>query len=85
MKTETGVMIMKNGKAWGITYGEGFFTHYGWVDPESAEIHNPKFCKKPTDVTWNSSHHTKELETGRLVHVRRTTTVEILGEEGDNV
>ena len=80
MKTETGVMIMKNGKAWGITYEDGHSTSYGWMDPESAPIHDPKYCKEPTAVTWKGSHHMKELETGKVVHVRRTTSVEILGE-----
>ena len=84
MKTETGVMIMKNGKAWGITYEDGYSTSYGWMDAESAPIHDPKYCKVPTDVTWQGSHYTEELETGKLVHVRRTTTVEILQENDES-
>lgn len=80
MKTEKGVMIMKGGKAWGKTYDDGHSTSYGWLDAESAPIHDPKYCTQPTDVTWKGSHYTGELETGKIVHVERTTTVRILEE-----
>ena len=79
MKVECGVMVMKNGKAWGKTYEDGHSTSYGWVDPESAPIHNPKYCTKPTDVTWSGSHYLNELETGKLVEVERVTEVRVLG------
>ena len=75
MKIERGVMVMKNGKAWGILYEDGHSTSYGWIDPESAPIHDPRFCTKPTDVTWHNSHYTKELLTGELVMVERRTEV----------
>jgi hypothetical protein len=78
MKVETGVMIMKDGKAWGVTYEDGQSTAYGWVAPEVAPIRDPKYCKKPTDATWRDSPYTRELETGKVVHVRRTTTVEVI-------
>ena len=69
---------MKNGLAWGKTYEDGHSTVYGWMNPESAPIHNPEFCTKPTDVTWNGSHYTDELSTAKLVHVeRRTVVVEV--------
>lgn len=77
MKTETGVMVMRGGKAWGVEYADGHVTAYGWIDPEAAPIHDPRFCKKPTDVTWKGSPWTEELLTGKLVHVTRTTTVTI--------
>lgn len=79
MKVERGVMAMKDGKAWGKTYEDGRFTYYGWMEPEDAPIHNPKFCKKPTDVTWEGSHYVDELKTGELVEVERVTEVKILG------
>ena len=77
MKTETGVMVMKNGKGWGIIYEDGRSTSYGWMNPEDAPIHNPEYCTKTTDVTYDGSHHTEELLTGNLVSVERTTTVTI--------
>lgn len=75
MKIERGVMVMKDGKAWGITYEDGHSTSYGWMAPEDAPIHDPRYCKKPTDVTWKDSYLTKELETGELVFVERRTEV----------
>lgn len=75
MKIETGVMVMKNGKAWGVEYADGHSTSYGWIATEDAPIHNPEFCKKTTDVTYKDSHYTKELLTAEVVHVERRTEV----------
>jgi hypothetical protein len=77
MKEESGVMVMKDGKAWGVTYEDGQSTSYGWIEPESAPIHNPKFCKKTTDVTYRGSYLIDELKTGKLVKVKRITTIEL--------
>lgn len=81
MKTETGVMVMKDGKGWGMVsggggHGEGRID--GWVDPEDAIIHDPQFCTQPTDVTYPGSFDIRELSTAKLVKVVRKTTVEIL-------
>ncbi len=78
MKTETGVMVMKGGKAWGVVYEDGHSTSHDWMDPESAPIRDPRFCKKPTDVTYAGSPDVAELSTARLVCVKRTTIVTIL-------
>jgi len=78
VRIEKGVMVMKNGKAWGKTYADGQATEYGWMDAESAPIHDPKYCKKPTDVTCNGSPYTKELATGEIVSVERRTEVIVL-------
>lgn len=75
MKVETGVMVMKDGKAWGIAYQDGRSTDYGWIAPEDAKIHNPQFCKQPTDVTWPGSPYVSELASATLVAVTRTTNV----------
>lgn len=75
MKVERGVMVMKGGKAWGVIYEDGRSTEYGWMAPEDAPIHDPKYCKKPTDVTYQGSHHIPELKKGQLVHVERRTEV----------
>jgi hypothetical protein len=85
MKVERGVMIMKNGKAWGITYADGHETSYGWMAPEDAPIHNPQVCKKPTGVTWRGSPYIGELITGTLVAVERRTEVVILPNEPGEV
>lgn len=75
MKIETGVMVMKDGKAWGFTYEAGRSTSYGWMAPEDAPIHNPEFCRRPEDVTYRDSRYVAELRTGKLVHVERRTEV----------
>ena len=75
MKIEKGVMVMKDGKAWGITYEDGRSTAYGWIAPEDAPIHNPEFCKNPEDVTYKNSYLIPELRTGKLVFVERRTEV----------
>jgi len=77
-KTETGVMVMKDGKAWGTTYEDGYSTSYGWMNPSDAPIHDPKYCTETTDVTYENSPHIKELRTGKLVMVERKTTVVII-------
>ena len=79
MKIETGVMVMKNGKAWGVEYDDGHSTSYGWIAPENAPIHNPEFCSHPTDVTYKGSPYTKELSAAELVYVERRTEVVIKG------
>jgi len=78
MKIETGVMVMKNGKAWGITHEDGHSTSYGWMEPESAPISDPRYCNKPTDVTYRNSPYIQELSTAKIVKVERTTTVRII-------
>lgn len=78
-KVEEGVMVMKDGKGWGVftDYDDGHSTSYGWVDPECAIIVDPEFCIEPSDITWENSHYEKELKTGKVVRVRRTTEVEV--------
>jgi hypothetical protein len=75
MKIETGVMIMKDGKGWGLSFEDGHCTCYGWVDVESADIHNPEFLKRPEDATWKGSHEVAELRKGVIVPVQRLTKV----------
>lgn len=75
MKIETGVMVMKNGKAWGVEYSDGRSTSYGWIAPENAPIHSPKHCKGPLDVTYPGSPYIRELSTAKLVSVERRTEV----------
>ena len=77
-KTETGVMVMKDGKAWGTSYEDGYSTSYGWINPAEAEIHEPESCTKTTDVTYENSPYIEELRTGKLVMVERKTVVRIM-------
>ena len=79
MKIEEGVMVVKNGKAWGCTYEDGQSFADGWVRIEDAPIHHPDFCTKVTDVTYSTSNQVGEIKTGKLVKVVRRTEV-IIGE-----
>ena len=81
-KIEEGVMVMKDGKAWGIEYEDGQVTSWGWINPSDtrAKIHDPRYCKSPTDVTFRGSYLEPELRTGKLAKVVRKTTVKVIGE-----
>jgi len=74
-KIEYGIMIMKNSKAWGVDSGDGQGKNEGWVNPCDAKIYDPRFVKKPTDVTYKGSFVTKELEVSELVQVQRQIKV----------
>jgi hypothetical protein len=76
MKIETGVMIVKDDMAWGITYEDGGVTCHGWMPMEDAPIHNPEFCRKPSDATYAGSHDLPEISKGKIVPVTRITVVE---------
>lgn len=77
MKIERGVMLVKDGMGWGVVYEDGRSTSYGWMPIESAPIHDPQFCKKPSDVTYSGDHNLPEIRKGKLIHVIRRTTVEL--------
>ena len=79
-KTERGVMLMKDLKAWGVVYEDGRSHEEGWVEPVNAEIYDPKYCKKPSDLTYKNSPYIAELNSGTFAYVERKTTVKICGE-----
>jgi len=76
-KTERGVMIMHEGKAWGLVYNDGKSTSYGWLRPEDAGLYDAASCKNPTDITYQGSPYFAMLSRAKLVYVERTTTVKI--------
>jgi hypothetical protein len=83
MKIEHGIMVMNTeGKAWGITKQDGHSIEYGWMDMEEAGIHDPQFCKLPTDVTYKGSADWVELSKAKLVYVERTTKVTMINKDG---
>jgi hypothetical protein len=75
---ERGIMIMKEGLAWQVVYEDGHSTQYGWGAPETARIHDPRYVKDPTDVTYKGSYDEKILREGEIVHVERETIVRVL-------
>lgn len=77
MKIEAGVMVVKEGKAWGIIFNYGHLPSYsyGWVTLNDACIYDPEFCKHPEDVTYLDSPYLSELRKGTIVHVELRTEV----------
>lgn len=78
-----GVAAEYNSKFWGILYSDGKCTSKGFGDLEDAEIHDPDYCKKPTDLTWTPSlgaynPEYNVLEKAKLVKVKKTITIETL-------
>ena len=78
MKIETGVMIVKGDKGWGVICSDGHSTTDGWVNLADATIYNPEFCTTPESATYQGSHYVEDLRSGKLVNVERITTVKIL-------
>lgn len=73
-KTEFGVIIVKDGKAWGKS-SDGRHTEYGWVNLDCAEIYNPQFLKKPTDATYPNSPYSNELGMGKILKIKRIIVI----------
>jgi len=74
---KTGVVAEKNGKYWGVQREGNHYTESDFGDISNATISNPKFCKKPTDMTWDGSHNTKRLRQARLRKIVRTIIYEV--------
>lgn len=77
MRVETGVMLVKGGKAWQVVYKDGHSTTYGWGELETGDIRKAEYCKKPSDMVWAGSPDLPEMNTGTLVAVTRLTSVEV--------
>lgn len=75
-----GVVAELNGKYWGFQHGDRQYTVNDFGDFMHAEISNPKYCKKPTDKTWNPNNSDRynpdydKLLKAKLVKVRKTVT-----------
>ena len=82
VKVIVGVVAEYNGKYWGTQYADGHSTSKGFGEFDKAEISNPEYCRKPTDMTWNPqntngyNHEFDELNKARLVKVKKTITTE---------
>ena len=76
-RIEFGMMIMKNCKAWGTVDTDGSAIITGWVDPCIAYFYDLEYVKKITDIIPKGDN-TKEILTGKMVRVKRTTKIEIV-------
>jgi len=78
IKEETGVMLVKDGKAWQETYDDGRSKEFGFGDIHNAELRDQRYVMLPLDFTWPGSHYVKEVCKGDVVKVKRTVIIEVL-------
>jgi hypothetical protein len=79
-----GVAAEYNGKYWGIQYQDGHSTSSDFGELDKATISDPRYCKKPTDMTYDPKNNGgrnpdyDKLGKARLVPIRKTIKVELL-------
>jgi hypothetical protein len=56
IESTEGVVAKLNGKFWGNQRQGDSHRQMGWGPIENADISNPEFCKKPTDMTYNPAN-----------------------------
>ena len=69
-KYEEGVVIEYEGKYWGWSRCE---RGPSFTSLENADVEDPKYCHRTTDVTYTDSPYTEELRKARLVPIRIST------------
>lgn len=74
---ERGVMIVKEGKAWGSVPTDWDHPTPTWVDPIHGHLHKPEFIRKPSDILSPHSLSKEEINSGKLVPVERVTHVTV--------
>jgi hypothetical protein len=68
-----GVVVMLGSKYWIGNSPD----HPSWCDDiRSAMISDPKYCKKPTDVTYANDPRIHDFDRARLVPIKITTIFE---------
>ena len=78
-----GVVAKFKGKYWGVQYDDGYTVSKGFGEIDNAEIGDPSFCTKATDMTWNPSntngynHEYELLKNAKVVRVKKVITTEI--------
>ena len=73
VKIIEGVIAEYNGKYW----GEQEWENMDFGDIGRARVSNPKFCKKPTDMTSeNINSDYNALIKAKLINIKKTITTE---------
>ena len=75
---ETGCVVEYNGKFWGKKYDDDENEESGWVNIKKADLSIRGALKKPEDLTYVHSIYFNELQKGRIINIRRTTSCEII-------
>lgn len=74
-----GVVAEFKGKYWGVQYDDGRCTCKDFGPIKNAEISDPKYCRKPTDMTYQSRDNPElnKLKLAKLVKVKKTIIFEL--------
>ena len=74
---ERGVMIVKEGKAWGSVPTGWDHPTPTWVDPIHGRLCKPEFIRKPSDILSPHSLSKEEIDLGKIMPVERVTQVTV--------
>jgi len=77
---EHGLMLIKDGKAWGIIYGDPYGVVEGFTNPIDGYLYNSERVTKISDITNEHDRNLPEMYTGRLRPVKRITKVKLAEE-----
>lgn len=89
VRGELCVVAEYNGKFWGVQYEDGHSTECGFGPIEKARASDPRYCAKPTDMTWTPTdgrwnHEFDQLKKARLVYMN-FRTVYTLSEDAEGI
>lgn len=77
---EHGLMLMKDGMAWGIMYEDPYSVVEGFTDPVDGYLYDPEKVEYIGQITNENSADREEMMTGRLRPVKRITKVKLAEE-----
>ena len=81
VEVKEGVVAKYNGLYWGVQYSDSRSETKDFGPIENAIISDPKYCTKPTDMTWdpkNTGGYNSEynkLEKAELVKIKKTIVI----------
>lgn len=81
IKIIEGVVAEYKGRYWGVQEEDARSTCSGFGEFDKASMCDPRFCKKPTDMTWTPTdgrynRDYEELNKAKLVFAKKTITIE---------
>jgi hypothetical protein len=85
---KSGVVAMSPKGYWGVQHEDGQSRSEGFGPIENATVSDPRYCTKPTNMTWNPANtnghnpYYDQLRSAVLVPIKITTTYEAAAPEG---
>lgn len=65
-----GVVVVKDGKFWGVQYEDGHSTSYDYGPFKNAKIGDARYAYKPTDFTYQGdTYNGPKLAAGKMMNV----------------